>query len=120
MQTSYCSQIGRQLISISALSNSGCTADMGSRVTTIERVGRTMEANALRPRRIAMMNNGLSHGSAKIYQFPVGGRAALAGRRYGETRPPADHASLPSNVSICSDSWYHQDAVDEAKPKWER
>ena len=26
-----------------------------------------------------MMNNGLSQGSAKIYQFPVGGRAALAG-----------------------------------------
>ncbi|QAU47398.1 DUF2735 domain-containing protein [Bradyrhizobium guangzhouense] len=67
-----------------------------------------------------MMNNGLSHGSATIYQFPVGGRAALAGRRYAETRLPADHTSLPANASICSDSWYHQDAVDEAKPKWER
>ena len=53
-----------------------------------------------------MMNNGLSHGSATIYQFPVGGRAALGGRRYGETRLPADHASLPADVSICSDSWY--------------
>ncbi|XUJ33847.1 DUF2735 domain-containing protein [Bradyrhizobium japonicum] len=62
-----------------------------------------------------MMNNGLNHGSATIYQFPVGGRAALAGRRYGDTRLPADHASLPANVSICSDSWYHQDAVDESK-----
>ncbi|MHC2535741.1 hypothetical protein ACVJMY_005310 [Bradyrhizobium diazoefficiens] len=29
-----------------------------------------------------MMNNGLSEGSAKIYQFPAGGRAALGGRRY--------------------------------------
>jgi len=48
------------------------------------------------------------------------GSAALAGRRYGDTRFPADHASLPANVSICSDSWYHQDAVDEAKPTWER
>jgi len=67
-----------------------------------------------------MMNNGLSHGSATIYQFPVGGRAALAGRRYGETRLPADHALLPANASICSDSWYHQDAVDDAKPKWDR
>jgi hypothetical protein len=120
MQSIDCSLIGRQLISFSALSNSACAADMGIPVTTIERVGRTMEAKALRPRRIAMMNNGLSHGSAKIYQFPVGGRAALAGRRYGETRLPADHASHSANVSICSDSWYHQDAVDEAKPKWER
>jgi hypothetical protein len=120
MQQAACLQNKRQLISFSALSNSGSAADMGTPVTTIERVGRTMEAKALRPRRIVMMNNGLSHGSATIYQFPVGGRAALAGRRYGETRLPADHASLPSNVSICSDSWYHQDAVDEAKPKWDR
>jgi Protein of unknown function (DUF2735) len=120
MQTFRCPQIRRQLISFSALSNSGGGADMGIPVTTIERVGRTMEANALRPRRIAMMNNGLSHGSATIYQFPVGGRAALAGRRYGETRLPADPASLPANASICSDSWYHQDAVDDAKPKWDR
>ena len=33
-----------------------------------------------------MMNTGLNQGSAKIYQFPVGGRAALGGRRYGETK----------------------------------
>ena len=32
------------------------------------------------------MNTGLSQGSAKIYQFPAGGRAALGGRRYGETK----------------------------------
>jgi len=67
-----------------------------------------------------MMNNGLSHGSAKIYQFPVGGRAALGGRRYGETGLPANHLSLPVNETICSGSWYHQEAVDEAKPKWVR
>ena len=67
-----------------------------------------------------MMNNGLSHGSATIYQFPVGGRAALAGRRDGEARLPADQPSLPANTSICCDSWYHQEAVDEAKPTWER
>ena len=36
-----------------------------------------------------MMNNGLSPGSAKIYQFPVGGRAALGGRRYGEANVSA-------------------------------
>lgn len=64
-----------------------------------------------------MMNNGLSHGSAKIYQFPAGGRA---GRHYGETRLPADHVSPPVNETICSGSWYHQEAVDEAKPEWDR
>lgn len=64
-----------------------------------------------------MMNNSVSHGSAKIYQFPAGGRAALGGRRYGDARIPASHVSLPVNETICSGSWYHQDAVDEAKPK---
>ncbi|MCK1385183.1 DUF2735 domain-containing protein [Bradyrhizobium sp. 21] len=67
-----------------------------------------------------MMNNGLSHESATIYQFPVGGRAALAGRRYGQAGLPADRVSPPVNETICSGSWYHQDAVDEAKPKWDR
>lgn len=67
-----------------------------------------------------MMNNGLSGGSATIYQFPIGGRAALGGRRYGEVRLPADHLSPPVNETICSGSWYHQEAVDEAKPKWDR
>ncbi|UFS86512.1 hypothetical protein LPJ38_22885 [Bradyrhizobium daqingense] len=51
MQQAICPQIRRQLISFSALSNSRGAADMGIPVTTIERVGRTMEAKALRPRR---------------------------------------------------------------------
>jgi hypothetical protein len=72
-----------------------------------------------------MMNNGLSHGSATIYQFPVGGRAALGGRRYGETKSKAiqvsaDLVKSTTMETICSDSWYHQDAIDEAKPKWDR
>jgi hypothetical protein len=67
-----------------------------------------------------MINNGLSPGSAKIYQFPTGGRAALGGRRHGETSLPADRRSPPVSETICSDSWYHQEAIDEAKPKWDR
>jgi Protein of unknown function (DUF2735) len=67
-----------------------------------------------------MINNGLSHGSAKIYQFPAGGRSALGGRRDGEARLPADQVSLPVNETICSGSWYHQEAIEEAKPKWDR
>jgi Protein of unknown function (DUF2735) len=61
------------------------------------------------------MNRGLSEGSAKIYQFPVGGRAALGGRRDGETET-TDMASAPSGDSACSGSWYHQAAIDESKP----
>ena len=68
-----------------------------------------------------MMNNsvGQGSGSAEIYQFPVGGRAALGGRRYGEAKLPADR-SPPVNETICSGSWYHQEAIEEAKPKWDR
>jgi len=46
-----CSKIGRKLISFSALPNPGAAADMGIPVTTIERVGRTMEAKRFDPRR---------------------------------------------------------------------
>ena len=60
-----------------------------------------------------MMNTGLSEGSAKIYQFPAGGRAALQGRRYGETKP-AELAAETVNVADCSDSWYHAAAIQDA------
>ena len=60
-----------------------------------------------------MMNTGLNQGSAKIYQFPAGGRAALGGRRYGETKP-ADLATQPVNLADCSDSWYHAAAIQDA------
>jgi crotonobetainyl-CoA:carnitine CoA-transferase CaiB-like acyl-CoA transferase len=57
-----------------------------------------------------MMNTSVNQGSAKIYQFPVGGRAALAGRRDGETRPVADAPS----IADCSGSWYHAAAIQDA------
>ena len=63
-------------------------------VTTGERVGRTMEASASDERRDDMMNTSVNQGSAKIYQFPVGGRAALAGRRNSETRTVVDAPSI--------------------------
>jgi hypothetical protein len=77
------------------------------------------EAKRFDSRRVAM-NTNLNHGSAKIYQFPAGGRSALGGRRHGETKSTSDHGSLPVNETICSGSWYHQEAIDEAKPAWER
>ncbi len=36
---------------------------------------------------------GQIQGSATIYQFPAGGRAALGGRRYGEVRMARDLAA---------------------------
>lgn len=67
------------------------------------------------------MGRGLNEGSAKIYQFPAGGRAALGGRRYGEAKSMAETPRV--NESICSGSWYHDEAIQEAnpnfKPSWE-
>ena len=65
------------------------------------------------------MNKSLDHGSAKIYQFPAGGRAALGNRHAGETKP-VEQNTPRLNEALCSGSWYHQAAIDEAKPKWER
>ena len=60
------------------------------------------------------MNTGLNQGSAKIYQFPAGGRAALGGRRYGETT--TETAASRVITADYSDSWYHAAAIEEAKP----
>jgi Protein of unknown function (DUF2735) len=60
-----------------------------------------------------MMNTGLNQGSATIYQFPTGGRAALAGRRYGEAK--TDFAASPSYLAACTDSWYHAAAIEDEK-----
>ena len=61
-----------------------------------------------------MINTGVNEGSAKIYQFPVGGRSALAGRRYGETK--TEFAAPAVNLADCSGSWYHAAAIEETKP----
>jgi hypothetical protein len=66
------------------------------------------------------MNSSLNHGSAKIYQFPPGGRAALGGRRHDETKSATDHAPSLVNEAACNDSWYHEAAIQESKPVWER
>ena len=68
-----------------------------------------------------MMTTSLNQGTAKIYQFPSGGRSALGGRRYGETGAVTDLAPAAGvNETICSDSWYHEAAIQESKPVWDR
>jgi Protein of unknown function (DUF2735) len=69
------------------------------------------------------MSASLHQGSAKILQFPVGGRAALGGRSFGETKA-IDLDTPGVNEALCSDSWYHEEAIRESqpgyKPFWER
>ena len=63
------------------------------------------------------MNTSLNHGSAKIYQFPAGGRAAFGARRLEETKTSADSASLRVSEVACGGSWYHEAAIQESKSK---
>jgi len=72
-----------------------------------------MEASASDEGENEMLNTGLNQGSAKIYQFPAGGRAALAGRRYGETATVL--AAPAANLADCCDSWYHAAAIEDEK-----
>ncbi len=48
--------------------------------------------------------------SAKIYQFPVGGRRALPGFR-ADNKPTTDQAA----PRIATTGWYHEAAIEEAK-----
>jgi Protein of unknown function (DUF2735) len=66
------------------------------------------------------MNTSSNQGSAKIYQFPAGGRAALGGRRYEESNAATDLTSSRVNEVACSGNWYHEAAIQESKPAWER
>ncbi len=59
------------------------------------------------------MNTNLPQGSARIYQFPAGGRAALGGRRYEHARPISNPNSPRVNEAVCSGSWYHEEAIRE-------
>ncbi len=61
------------------------------------------------------MNTRFNQGSARIYQFPAGGRAALGERRQEETKVAADAASLGVSEAACSGSWYHEAAIQESK-----
>jgi Protein of unknown function (DUF2735) len=69
------------------------------------------------------MSTSLNQGSATIYQFPAGGRAALGGRRYGETKSAVNQNTPLVNETMCSGSWYHEEAIHDAnpsfKPTWE-
>ena len=66
------------------------------------------------------MNGSLNQESARIYQFPVGGRAAIAGRRSEETKSVAGLGSSRVNEVAVAGAWYHEAAIQESKPVRER
>lgn len=50
--------------------------------------------------------------SAKIYQFPVGGRAGSSRFRKDATV----QSIAPQAPRVDFDSWYHQEAIEDDKP----
>ena len=62
-----------------------------------------------------MIKARMNEGSAKIYQFPAGGRAALGRRRYGETKTVTELAKPTVNLADCSGSWYHAAVIRETQ-----
>ena len=52
-------------------------------------------------------------GTAKIYQFPQGGRAALADRR-DEAKRVVEFAQARTAKVVMGDCWYHEEAIREA------
>jgi uncharacterized protein DUF2735 len=53
-------------------------------------------------------------GSAKIYQFPAGGRAGL-GSRGDAARPVAEFAASRVAKVASGSAWYHEEAVQSAE-----
>jgi predicted trehalose synthase len=73
------------------------------------------EARRIDTRRTTM-NTSLNHGSAKIYQFPVGGRSGVSGRHQDETKTAADLASSRVCEVAVGGAWYHEAAIQESNP----
>ena len=65
------------------------------------------------------MNTSLNQGSAKIYQFPAGGRSALGARRYDDAKITDLASSRVNEVAVCG-AWYHDAAIQDSKPVRER
>jgi uncharacterized protein DUF2735 len=119
MQNRKCSQTSQKMIFFSSHCIGKGTDDIES--GNHKRTSRAHhEPQRFDSKERVAMNTSLNHGSATIYQFPAGGRSALGGRRHGDTKSTGERGSLPVNETICSGSWYHQEAIDEAKPAWER
>ncbi len=66
------------------------------------------------------MNTTSPQRSARIYQFPPGGRAALGKTRLAETDVAANSGQADLVSPVCSGSWYHEAAIEESRQARER
>jgi hypothetical protein len=66
------------------------------------------------------MNNSLNQGSARIYQFPAGGRAALGGRKQEDSKTAADQGLSRVSEAAFGGGWYHEAAIQESEPERNR
>lgn len=60
------------------------------------------------------MATNVSHGTAKIYQFPVGGRKAVGSDRE-QTKQVTDPRFQPVLGDTFGNGWYHEAAIEEEK-----
>jgi hypothetical protein len=60
------------------------------------------------------MNTNFGQATAKIFQFPVGGRAAIGPRQNG-SGAIVDATTPRVNEASCGSGWYHEAAIEEAK-----
>lgn len=60
------------------------------------------------------MTQDLNRGSAKIYQFPTGGRTGVRVRR-DDVEPVASHTSPRFAKAACGSAWYHEEAIEQAE-----
>jgi uncharacterized protein DUF2735 len=62
------------------------------------------------------MNRSFNQESARIYQFPTERR----GRHHDDAKSAFDRNTPRVNETICSGSWYHEEAIQEDKQKRDR
>ena len=52
------------------------------------------------------------HQTAKIYQFPIGGRAAAHGLRH-DHRSGVERMAVRVTPTVCGEGWYHDAAIEQ-------
>ena len=61
------------------------------------------------------MATAVHEGSAKIYQFPAGGRRGQAAARHQMTQVERETAASRLPKMVVGGSWYHEEAIQEAE-----
>lgn len=55
--------------------------------------------------------------TAKIYQFPVGGRRSVETKRNGNLKAVTEMNAQRVFDSVVGGSWYHEEAIKDSEPK---